>query len=188
RRRAWWRMRMAVVMHILSLPLFLEDFLFLTANRRPRGHRRPSNAGRNHQWTLHPHNVPIPSEFSAYGAKGPDRLESEPGMQRVRSLIGLRNSRDDAVDILFGDGVEERPVELRADALAPCRVAAGDAHFHGRVVGFLWAKSSGCGITQNGALSIDGHQSAAAAAVRMLVKPPQPLLRRVRLDIEGDVR
>src|SRR5215831_10827907 len=98
-------------------------------------------------------------------------------MQRVRSLVGLRNSGDNAVDVLFGDGVEERPVELRANALARGGVAAGDAHLHRRIVGFLWAKSSGCSITKNSALGIDRHQSTAAAAIRVLVKPPEPLLR-----------
>jgi len=85
-------------------------------------------------------------------------------VQRIGRLIRLRDSSDNAVDVLIRQRVEQRTIEQFPDA-APHRLGmAGDTSFHGRVVGFLGSKTAGACVSQELPRGLAGHQHAMSPA------------------------
>src|SRR5690349_22050653 len=108
-------------------------------------------------------------------------------MQRVGRDVGLRDTRDDAIDVLIGECVKERLVELCTDAV-PCRLRiAGDTCFDSSVVSCLGAMASRGGVTQNAQAGLLSDKQPVALAGSVLVKPCQALLGGERLHVEGDM-
>ena len=80
------------------------------------------------QFTLKPANIPIAAKFIAVLGKYADRLEAKTLVQRRRGSIRRDISGDDAMNVLPGQSLKQRCVELAANSTSQI-VGAIDGRF-----------------------------------------------------------
>jgi hypothetical protein len=137
---------------------------------------------------LEPADVPVPAELEAGLAERTDERESAARVQLERAVVGQRDPGERAMHTLFGSqDVEERAVQLPADAAADGIRRQVDRGLDGAVVRGLRPEPTARCVAHDGALDF-GHQEPMRPRSREPLEPRPARVHGEGLRVERDRR